>query len=91
MRFNLDWVTAICHIKERKSVISNVRKPAQIKVIYQFYYQNRARVLNETRPELRYETRPKMTIFDPKMTTFGTRRTIFGPKMTIFGFSPLNA
>lgn len=53
VRFNLDWVTAICHMKERKSVISNVRKPAQIKIIYQFYYQNRARVLNETRPELR--------------------------------------
>jgi len=53
LRFNLDWVTAICHIKERKSVITNVKKPPQIKVIYQFYYQNRARVLNETRSELR--------------------------------------
>ena len=54
VRFNLDWVTAISHIKDIKRPIPNEKKPDQVKVIYQLYYQNRARVLNETRGEPRY-------------------------------------
>ena len=49
VRFTMSWSEAISHIRQPKRNITSKKPIEEIKIIYQFYYQNRARVLNETR------------------------------------------
>ena len=49
VRFTMSWSEAISHIRPPKTNITSKKPIEEIKIIYQFYYQNRARVLNETR------------------------------------------
>merc|ERR1712130_64341 len=49
VRFSMSWSEAICHIRPQSRKVASKKPTEEIKIIYQFYYQNRARVLNETR------------------------------------------
>ena len=47
------WSEAICHMREPRQPLKASAPVEEVKVIYQFFYQNRARVLSESRPNPR--------------------------------------
>ena len=53
VRFMVSWSEAICHMREPRQPLKASAPVEEVKVIYQFFYQNRARVLSESRPNPR--------------------------------------
>ena len=53
VRFMVGWSEAICHMREPRQPLKASAPVEEVKVIYQFFYQNRARVLSESRPNPR--------------------------------------